>query len=229
MRLLSAKAVPVYFAMLGYAVVTLVVIAALLELSSYAAWSVYRRVHPVFPELRTTSPVYAGQPWAPEFLKEEAARQYSRKVYVPFRLWAPTSWHAQYVNNDEAEGGVWRRTINPANGACGAGHPLALWVFGGSTVYGTGVPDWGTLPSYLSRDLNADGRDCVVVTNFGVEGYVSNQELLWLLERLKTGQRPDIVVFYDGVNDASAAGPWLGAPTAHFYYGMIKGQIEGSL
>jgi lysophospholipase L1-like esterase len=226
---LPGRTLPVYFAVLGYAVVSLIVIAALLELTSFVAWSAYRRVHPVFPELRATSPVYAGEPWAPEFLQEELSRQKSRKVYAPFRLWAVTSWHGKYVNNDEAEGGTWRRTVNPVSSACSGGHRAKLWVFGGSTVYGTGVPDWGTLPSYLSRDLNAAGRDCVMVWNLGVEGYVSNQELLLLLERLKTGQRPDIVVFYDGVNDASDAGPRPGAPSPHFYYGLIKSRIEGSV
>jgi lysophospholipase L1-like esterase len=229
MRLSPAKSLPAYFALLGYAVFSLVVTAVLLELTSFVAWSAYRRVRPVFPELRATSPVYAGEPWAQEFLQEESSRQKSRKVYAPFRLWAVTSWHGKYVNNDENETGVWRRTVNPASSACETGRHVNLWVFGGSTVYGTGVPDWGTLPSYLARDLNAAGRDCVVVTNFGVEGYVSNQELLYLLERLKTGYRPEIVVFYDGVNDASEAGPWPGAPNAHYHYRMIKSRIEGSV
>ena len=43
-------------------------------------------------------------------------------------------------------------------------------------MYGTGVPDWATLPSYLSRDLNAVG-DCAVVSNFGVEGYVTQSRV----------------------------------------------------
>jgi len=67
-----------------------------------------------------------------------------------------------------------------------------------------------------------------MVRNFGVEGYVSNQELLQLSKHLKTNQPPDIVVFYDGVNDAAAAGASAGAPSAHFYLGTIKSRVEGT-
>lgn len=228
MKWFSAKTWSAFLALLGYAVLSALVVATLLELTSYMAWSAYRRFRPTFPELRAASPVYAGQPWAKEFLQEETARQNSHKVYAPFRLWTAVGWHAQYLNNDEGYGGAWRRTINPATNVCATTRSQVLWVFGGSTVYGTGVPDFATLPSYLSRDLNADHRSCVVVQNFGVEGYVSNQELILLLEQLKAGQSPDMVVFYDGVNDASAAGPSPGPPSPHYYYALIKNEVEGS-
>jgi hypothetical protein len=49
--------------------------------------------------------------------------------------------------------GLIRRTINPVRKEC-AGIPITkIWVFGGSTVYGSGAPDWGTLPSYISAAL----------------------------------------------------------------------------
>jgi lysophospholipase L1-like esterase len=128
------------------------------------------------------------------------------------------------VNNDAGELGILRRTINPP---C-AKAQKKLWIFGGSTVYGTGVPDGSTLPSYLAQDLNRAGDVCALVFNFGVEGYVSTQELMLLTEQLKAGGRPDIVVFYDGVNDAATAQPGPGPPEPHFYYGMIKARVEGS-
>lgn len=217
------------FALLGYAVFTGVLLAALLESASWIVSSVYDRIHPSFPELRRASPVYAGEDWAPEFWREEVARQKSRKVYAPFKLWAGTSWRSRYINNEQGDSGTWRRTINPMSDGCASKRRVAVWVFGGSTVYGTGVPDWATLPSYLSRDLNATGSNCWIISNFGIEGYVSNQELLELLEQLKTGKQPDIAVFYDGVNDAAAAGASPGPPSAHFNYGTIKNRIEGSI
>lgn len=223
------RPLPRLFAVLGYAVFAMIALAVLLELVSWAGWSAYRRARPVFPELRQASPVYDGEAWAAEFWREERMRHLSRKVYAPFKLWATTEWHSQYINNDESEGGVWRRTVNPRSSDCSEKRKINVWVFGGSTLYGTGVPDGATIPSYLSRALNAAGSPCTVVTNGGVEGYVSNQELLQLIERLKSGERPDIVVFYDGVNDASAAGASPGAPSAHFYFGTIKNRIEGSL
>src|ERR1700687_133217 len=223
------RPLPGFFAVLGYAIFAMMALAALLELTSWAGWSAYRRARPVFPELRQASPVYDGEVWAAEFWREELGRQRSRKVYVPFRLWATTDWHGKYINNDDSESGAWRRTVNPLRSDCSEKRKVNVWIFGGSTVYGTGVPDGATIPSYLSRTLNVAGSPCTIVTNGGVEGYVSNQELLQLMERLKSGELPDVVVFYDGVNDASAAGASPGPPNAHFYFGAIKNRIEGSL
>jgi lysophospholipase L1-like esterase len=102
-------------------------------------------------------------------------------------------------------------------------------MFGGSALYGTGVPDFATLPSYLSHNLRAAGMACIVVSNFGAEGYVTNQELIVLMEQLKMGRRPDLVIFYDGVNDAYAGAVSPGVPSAHMSLGNIKARMEGSL
>lgn len=58
--------------------------------------------------------------------------------------------------------------------------------------------EWNeTIPSYLAKY----GYD---VTNYGETGYVSMQELILLIQELKTG-KPDIVIFYDGFNDTFSA------------------------
>jgi hypothetical protein len=220
------KSLPRYFSFLGFAIVGLVLIAALLELTSWAIWSVHPASREAELENQGASPVYAGVGWAPEFWREETLRRRTPKVYVPFRLWSVTDWHGKYINNDQATGGVWRRTINPAS--CDPQQRVAVWTFGGSTMYGTGVPDWATIPSYLSSDLNAGSRVCVVVSNFGVEGYVTDQELILLAEQLKAGGHPNIVIFYDGVNDSSLAWAPFGPRERHFSSGTIKARVEGS-
>ena len=216
------------FATLGYAAFSLGVLVVLLELTSWAIWSAYHANHVEGPENQAASPVYAGAAWAREFWQEEHLRQKSRHDYLPFLLWGVSNWHSKYVNNDEGKTGVWRRTINPARDECKT-RQVTVWTFGGSTMYGTGVPDWATLPSYLSRDLNAASSECVVVSNFGVEGYVSNQEVILLMEQLKAGGHPDIVIVYDGLNDAGAAGPTSGPPHPHFSFDVIKRRVEGSI
>jgi lysophospholipase L1-like esterase len=224
----TGRPLPKIFAVFGYTVFSLVLLAVLLELASWAIWSAYHAKHLEGPENQAASPVYAETAWAQEFWQEEHMRQKSRHGYVPFLLWGVSNWHGKYVNNDSDKTGVWRRTINPARDECHK-RQVTVWSFGGSTMYGTGVPDWATLPSYLSHDLNTAGSDCVVVSNFGVEGYVSNQELILLTEQLKAGGHPDIVIFYDGLNDAGAAGPSSGPPKAHFSIETIKPRIEGSI
>jgi lysophospholipase L1-like esterase len=227
MRTSAARFLARCFSFLGYTIVIAVLGAALLEFVSWAIWSLHPATRPADLENQPGSPVYAGVPWAREFWQEESARRTKPTVYVPFRLWSVTSWHSKYINNDESVRGVWRRTMNPAS--CDPPPRVTVWMFGGSTMYGTAVPDWATIPSYLSRDLNAGYRGCTVVSNFGVEGYVTDQELILLAEQLKAGGRPDIVIFYDGVNDASLAWAPTGHPEAHFSFSSIKARVEGSL
>ncbi len=220
------RALPRIFAFLVYVVVVVALVATLLEFASWIAWSFHPVTRQAEQENQRGSPVYAGVDWAREFWQEESVRQKQTKAYVSFRLWSVTEWHSKYINNDQGVRGFWRRTINPAN--CDPAHRTSIWTFGGSTMYGTAVPDWATIPSFLSRDLNTGSRDCVMVSNFGVEGYVTDQELILLTEQLKAGGHPDIVIFYDGVNDSSLAWPPSRPPDAHFSFGTIKARVEGS-
>ena len=73
-------------------------------------------------------------------------------------------------------------------------------MFGGSTLWGTGSKDEHTIPSFLQSKLNIDYK----ITNFGESGFVAAQELNLLLEQISLGNIPDIVIFYDGVNDGYA-------------------------
>ncbi len=85
------------------------------------------------------------------------------------------------------------------------GEPLPLvFVMGGSTVWGSGVSDDDTLPSKLAQVLSQQGRD-VRVLNFGESGWVFTQSLIALMRELQRGNVPDVVVFYDGINDVTAA------------------------
>jgi len=218
-----------FFAYLGYSLVAAILAISLLEFGAFLVLSAYHRLRPDADGFfADASPAYAGYPWAPDFWKEETSRwKLARGSYEPFLIWRVAPWHGKYVNTDDTPYGMRRRTINPTN--CEPSSRSDVWVFGGSTVFGTGVPDWATLPSLLSRELNSHARGCVVVTNFGNEGYVSNQEVILLMEQLKAGHRPNIVVFYDGVNDSYAGVVSPGIPTAHVSLANIKARVEGSL
>ena len=73
----------------------------------------------------------------------------------------------------------------------------STWVFGGSTVFGSGVGDDDTIPAYLNK--LGGGED--VFINFGVQGNFLNNEIEKLLLLLKKGWRPKRVIFIDGLND----------------------------
>ena len=73
-----------------------------------------------------------------------------------------------------------------------------VFVFGGSTTFGDGVPDDDTVVAYLNR-LDMDN----VYLNFGIQAYDSIREIDKLLYLLRKGLRPKQVMFIDGLNDVT--------------------------
>lgn len=148
-------------------------------------------------DARAKSPVYAGKPWADDYFRELAA---THARYKPFLGWQRDDFPAagataKYVHVD---GGL-RRTENPSTAAATA-KPLEVAFFGGSTVWGVGSTDAGTLPSAFARAATAAGFP-VHVMNYGEDGYVQWQEALRLDELVSAGAAPDLAIFYDGAND----------------------------
>jgi lysophospholipase L1-like esterase len=215
------------FVFVGATLIGALVVLGVVELLLAAVWSFALRIHPD-PLRPQMSPAYAGATWVSDLYREQSLRLAAPYAYVPFRVSGVNPWHGQYFNNDEHPSGVWRRTINPEGGQCQQHPKTNLWVFGGSTVYGTGVPDWATLPSYLSERLNRDGRACVIVSNYGDESYASTQELILLIEQLKRGGSPDVVIFYDGFNDAHMGMAAADPRSTHYGLEIIKPRAEGS-
>jgi hypothetical protein len=219
------------FAFIGYLIFSVVLAGALVELGAFAIWTMKHGLRPNAAEkLGSESPAYAQYSWAGDFWKEERARRkFEHGSYVPFRIWGVAPWHGKYINTDTTEMGTWRRTVNPMGQNCSNQPSAQVWMFGGSTLYGTGVPDFATIPSYLSEQLNARGQACWEVTNFGAEGYNTNQELILLVELLKAGRRPAEVIFYDGFNDSYVGAFAPAKAGTHWYYDTIKARVEGSL
>jgi len=78
-----------------------------------------------------------------------------------------------------------------------------VFVFGGSTTFGYGLPDDQTIPSQLQEVLSALCGSPVTVYNFGCGQYYSTQERI-LFERLVgAGHAPGAVVFIDGINEGA--------------------------
>jgi hypothetical protein len=210
----------------GYAMLSFVFAVLLLESGSFVVLTVHKWFRPTL--LAETSPAYKEYSWSSAYWKEEYLRwAVQRDAYEPFRIWGVAPWHGAFINADETANGVRRRTVDAASARCEKNSSMQVWTFGGSTMFGAGVPDWATIPSYLSRELNSAGLGCVVVTNFGVEAYVTNQEVQLLAEQLKAGRHPDVVVFYDGVNDSYVGGVDPGMANGHLYLFRLKARMEG--
>jgi hypothetical protein len=78
---------------------------------------------------------------------------------------------------------------------------MNVFVFGGSTTFGYGLPDDETIVSYLGECTVNGPRASIAVYNFGREGYLSTQELILFQQLIRAGFVPQIAVFIDGIND----------------------------
>jgi hypothetical protein len=81
---------------------------------------------------------------------------------------------------------------------------LRILCFGGSTMMGMGARDDHTIPAVLVRHLRGHGYR-VSVTNYGQLGHNSTQEEITLQQFLKSGERIDAALFYDGINEMACA------------------------
>lgn len=71
-----------------------------------------------------------------------------------------------------------------------------IWMFGGSTMFGYGVKNDETIPSFLDSMLPEYS-----VINFGQAAYYSTLENILLNSYMSQGIMPEIIVFLDGLND----------------------------
>ena len=181
----------------------------------------------------SASPAYDGYPRAEDFWEEERARFAREKdavpPYEPFRLWGWVPWKGKFINTDETEMGVLRRTVNQFRPGCDHRVAKKIWFFGRSTAWGWSVPDSATIPSYLSEKLNAHANGCFEIVNLGMIGYVMNQETIYLIQELKAGRRPDVAIFYDGINDALVGAFAPALPETHYVYSETKSKWESGI
>jgi lysophospholipase L1-like esterase len=150
---------------------------------------------------RSRADGYGNADWAVEYFKEENSKPlYKWHSYV---YWRNVPFKGKYINID-AEGlrQTWSGIDNKSSAET---KNLRVFMFGGSTMWGTGARDEETIPSFLAKMLTQEYGFNVKVTNFGMGGYVTTQEVMAPLRELQSGNIPDLVVFYDGVNDAFSA------------------------
>ena len=141
---------------------------------------------------------FRDEQWFAEYLKEDRVNEQLR--WKPFVYYRRPPYTGRHINIDSAGH---RRTVQ-ANRAGSSGVQRELWMFGGSTMWGTFQRDSATIPSLVAQRLQDQGIHDVHVTNFGESGYVFMQEVVELMLQLRDGRRPDVVLFYDGINDVAA-------------------------
>src|SRR5579875_2525769 len=139
---------------------------------------------------------YRGAEWAAGYFDE-----FHRAVRVDWRAyveWWQRPVAGAFVTIDA-------RGLRPTPGEeSAAPDAVRILCFGGSTMMGMGARDAHTIPAMLARRLGELGHR-VAVTNYGQLGHNTTQETITLQRLLKAGERIDIAVFYDGVNEMACA------------------------
>lgn len=142
---------------------------------------------------RATADAFAEQPEAEAMLAEIYSGRITTQ-FAPFVHYRLGPHPGPHVTIDEEGHRVVPGTRSSTTGP-------TVWMFGGSTMWGMGARDTATIPAWLAAKLGPEVR----VESFAQVGYMSTQEVLTLLMQLQTRSPPDVVVFYDGVNEVLPA------------------------
>src|SRR5215471_14809944 len=137
------------------------------EISSYLVLKVLALRDRTRPMPERLHPGFKKEPWAETYWREH--KQYLNMSWenYPYGLWRMHKVTGETEN--VSDGGI-RKT---AHVKCGGDEPV-IWVFGGSTTFGQGTPDWETIPSNLAKNFADDGRPLCVV-NYGSDAWRTNE------------------------------------------------------
>jgi lysophospholipase L1-like esterase len=156
----------------------------------------------------TTFAAHEGIAWYEEE-DPKSAGGYMFDPAIAFRTINPhrvLDLRSKYINVEDGH----RRSWQPPPCDC---RPIRVWVYGGSTTFGLDQRDEHTIPSYLAKAAHEAGLT-VEVDNRGLMGHTHWMEAEHFALDLTEEPAPDLVIFYDGVNDgweaheAAMSGAW---------------------
>lgn len=150
-------------------------------------WAALDRVHPGFS--REEIQTLLTETYSP-------ARSF---VYEPFTEFKERPYAGKFVNVDV---NGFRLTKGQGLWPPDREKYFNVFLFGGSTTFGLGLPDDQTVASHLQTFLSdlSPAKE-VRVYNFGRGAYYSTQERILFEKMVVAGFRPDVAVFIDGLND----------------------------
>ena len=136
--------------------------------------------------------------WREEDVRTLLKEILREKEYEPFTGFKEVPFRGKFVNIDPAgfrfskDQAPWPPSPKAFN----------VFVFGGSTAFGSGVPDNETITSYLQEAGTSDhASPPLAVYNFARPAYFSSQELILFEQLLSSGFVPQVAVFIDGLNE----------------------------
>lgn len=141
---------------------------------------------------RETVSYYASQDWAKRNWYE--FRLSRKQQFYPYVGWRRAPFKGQTIEVDQ-------NGVRLTPGADCSAKSFKMFTFGASEMWGTGSPSWGTIPAHLQKGLEKLRPGPVCVTNFAESAYVSMQNVIMLLTQLRSGNVPDVVLFYTLADD----------------------------
>ncbi|MCA1959621.1 MAG: SGNH/GDSL hydrolase family protein [Desulfomonile sp.] len=158
---------------------------------------------------------------ASNFVFYGGAREGYGAVYDPYTLFLVAD-NVHVSRDKDGRDPVEHKHVasNPAN-------HRTIWIFGGSTTRGFKGPDEKTIARFLAERLNSSGGPLsFTVVNFGVPSFNSLLEVKYLQKALiERNDKPDLIIFYDGANEAKYFAEHRTAD-AHHGYRRTKALIE---
>ena len=133
-------------------------------------------------------PIFTEVPWIKAYISDANNLEMN---FSSFTGWRRKKYESATINIDSL--GIRHTKRHPAATATS----LKTAFLGGSTIWGTGVIDSLTIPSFFNR-LGAGRYDAV---NLGETSYNAYQNHQFLQIRIIEGYKPDVIISYDGVNN----------------------------
>ena len=152
------------------------------------------------PDHRVLGEGYGGATWPIQHYRELERIQ---ERWEPYSYFRPKPFSGQTITI--GEDGLRKTWSSPSSHKSSPNRtPIRILMLGGSSLWGFGARDDQTIPSLLASQLS-ERRWNVQIRNLAQIGHVSTQEVVSLIRELQSGYRPDLVIFYDGVNDTTSA------------------------
>ena len=111
--------------------------------------------------------------------------------YIPYLVWSRKEFNGQTTKINSLGD-----RVTPCFDCQNQDSTTITRFFGGSTMWGTGVDNHGTIP-FFYNSMNKNE----VVYNHGESGFVSRQNLARLINLINQDEKANKVIFYDGWND----------------------------
>lgn len=124
---------------------------------------------------------------------ESAKIVFSEYKKLPLNYWSFSGWRRKNIEHELT------KIVGEYNTRYSLGHEgykNNIAFFGGSTMWGVGVSDTETIPSYFYK-MNKE----ISVVNYGESAWNSRQSLNLLIDLIGDNNIPKAIVFYDGIND----------------------------